>query len=150
MEQEAKKQLAKLLGQLLADSYVLYVKTQHFHWNIRDPRFYSLHGMFQDQYEDLAKAVDDIAEQIRQVGSFAPGSMADFLKLATLKEDGGLLSGDEMIKQLARDNWTLVDQLRKMIAESQKLGDEGTADLLIERLRSHNKAAWMLDSHFTS
>lgn len=137
------------LSQLLSNTYILYVKTQNFHWNIRDERFYSLHKMFEKQYEELAEATDDLAERIRALGHTAPGALREFLANGSLHESESTLSGDAMLQQLIEDHHTLTDQIRPKISEIQKTGDEGTADLLIERLRYHEKTLWMLRSHFT-
>lgn len=148
IEAHASTQIAQIIGQALADTYVLYVKTQNFHWNIIDPRFYFLHEMLDDQYKALAKEIDQIAERIRMIRHRSPGSMRQFLELATLEESHNDLSGNDMIRQLAQDHDTLANQLRSRIEEVIKLGDEGTGDLFIALLRSHEKNAWMLRSHF--
>lgn len=147
MSKAATKKIADLLGEFLADSYVLYLKTQNFHWNVVDARFDMIHKMFQVQYEDLAEAVDLIAEQIRIVGHFSPGTMKEFLKLTRLKEGTGKETGSQMIKKLQVDHETIGKYLVDMIAEIQELGDEATADVLIERARVHGKFAWLLRSH---
>ncbi len=147
MSKAATKKIAELLGEFLADSYVLYLKTQNYHWNVADPRFDMIHKMFQVQYEDLAEAVDLIAEQIRIVGHFSPGTMKEFLKLTRLTEGTGKETGSEMIKNLQADHETIGKYLVAMIVEIQKLGDEATADVLIERARVHGKFAWLLRSH---
>lgn len=136
-----------LLSTLLADTYVLYVKTQNFHWNVTDPRFYSLHKFFEEQYEELAEACDTIAERIRAVGSKSPGSMKKFLSQTRLTEAEGNHTGQEMIKELLKDHESLIKELKKDAEASDKLGDAGTSDLCIQRLRSHEKTAWMLRSH---
>ncbi len=141
------KEVIAVLGEVLADSYVLYLKTQNFHWNVQDARFFMLHAMFQEQYEELAEAVDALAEQVRMLDGRPPSTMKEFLKLTRLKEGTGKETGSVMVKKLADDHQTLVDYLPEMIALSQEEGDEGTADLLIERLRVHQKAAWILKSH---
>ena len=135
------------LSVMLADTYILYLKTQNFHWNVIDPRFQSLHKLFEHQYEELAEAVDGIAERIRTLDQRAPGTMHEFLDLTRLKEPRGVPSGDEMIKELAKDHQSISQFLNHLIEESLKNGDQGSADLMIERIRVHDKAAWMLKSH---
>ncbi|MBS0622924.1 MAG: DNA starvation/stationary phase protection protein [Verrucomicrobia bacterium] len=148
MEEAHVKKVAATLGQLLADTYVLYVKTHNFHWNVVDSRFDMLHKMFQGQYEDLAEAADLLAEQIRIVGQIAPGSMKEFLSLTRLKEAAGAKQGgDAMIRELLHDHEVIAQGLREGTAIAQKAGDEGTADVLIERIRVHTKAIWFLKSH---
>ncbi len=142
------QKIAQQLGRLLADTYVLYVKTQNFHWNIIDERFFSLHKMLDEQYHALAEANDDIAERIRALKQPAPATLQQFLELTSLEEPIGTLSGNEMLQQLINDHTTIAENIRPWISKFQKEGDEGSADLLIERLRYHEKTAWMLRSHF--
>lgn len=143
------QQLAQHLSFLLADTYVLYAKTQNFHWNVQDPRFYSLHLLLEKQYQELAEAIDEIAERIRMLGMPAPGRLKKYLGMTSLKEAEGDISGDDMLQELLDDHETLCRFIRERIALVSKLGDEGTADLLIQRLRSHEKTAWMLRSHLS-
>lgn len=149
VDENIRRQMAQNLGLILADTYVLYTKTQNFHWNVEDPRFYSLHLLLEKQYEDLAEAIDEIAERIRMLGERSPASLKQFLDMASLNESDGDLSGDEMFEVLLNDHETLCRFIRERIALASKLGDEGTADLLIQRLRFHEKTAWMLRSHLT-
>lgn len=148
LEVNIRQQLAQNLSLILADTYVLYAKTQNFHWNVIDPRFYSLHLLLEKQYEELAEAIDEIAERIRMLGEIAPGSLKQFIEMTSLKESDGDIDGDEMLEQLTNDHKTLCRYIRERIELASKLGDEGTADLLIQRLRAHEKNAWMLQSHF--
>jgi starvation-inducible DNA-binding protein len=148
LEVNIRQQLAHNLSLILADTYVLYTKTQNFHWNVIDPRFYSLHLLLEKQYEELAEAIDEIAERIRMLGEMAPGSLKQFIEMTSLKESDGDMDADEMLEQLINDHETLCRCIRERIELASKLGDEGTADLLIQRLRAHEKNAWMLRSHF--
>jgi len=141
------KKISQSLATFLADSYILYLKTQNFHWNIEGEGFYFLHKMFQEQYEDLAEAVDMIAERIRGLKEVSPGTMKQFLKLTNLKEEAKILNAKGMIKALLKDHETIIKTLGNKIKESSKEGDEGTADMYIERLRVHEKTAWILRSH---
>lgn len=141
------QEIAKDLSKLLANTYILYVKTQNFHWNVEDPRFYSLHKFFEEQYEELAEALDTIAERIRMIGEKSPAALTAFLKLATLKDAGNQLSGDKMLQALLQDHEALIRDLHPQIEFSNDHEDEGTGDMLIERLRAHEKAAWMIRSH---
>lgn len=147
LESDVCTEVTQMLAQVLSNTYVLYVKTQNFHWNVVDPRFYSLHLLFEKQYEELADALDDLAERIRMIGGKAPGSMQEFQQLATLEEGSSNTSGDEMIQQLMEDHTVMADAIRASIASANDLGDDGTADLLVQRLRSHEKSSWMLRSH---
>lgn len=148
LEKNAKSHIAQELSVLLADTYLLYVKSQNFHWNVSDPRFHSLHEFFEEQYELLADAVDLIAERIRALGSKSPASMQEFLNLTRLEEAPTTLSADEMLKSLLHDHESIIQWLRAAIDSTAQRGDQGTSDLCIERLREHEKTAWMIKSHF--
>lgn len=143
------QKVADLLSHFLADTYVLYLKTQNFHWNVTGSLFYSLHKLFEDQYRELAAAIDEIAERIRSIGSMAPASFAQFLQLASLKEEKGIeQSSEDMIRKLLKDHELLAQSAADMIPKAQHAKDEGTADLLIQRLKAHEKMAWMLKSSY--
>lgn len=147
LEPQTCHQVSADLTQLLADTYVLYLKTQNFHWNVVDPRFHSLHLFFESLYKELAEQVDEIAERIRQLGQKTPATMKHFLEITRLDEAGHTISGNEMLKHLALDHQSISKWLSGKIKETQDLGDEGTADLYIKLLRDHDKNAWMLLSH---
>lgn len=147
LARSACEEIVQYLSQVLADTYVTYVKTQNFHWNLVDVRFYALHKMFEEFYTQLAEANDELAERIRMLKHQAPGSMREFLELCTLEESEGALSADEMIRELCNDREVIIQQLRSNIEHVIKLGDEGTGDLFIQHLRMHEKAAWILRSH---
>lgn len=146
IDAENRQAIADGLAKLLADTYTLYLKTQNFHWNVTGPMFTSLHLMFETQYTELATAVDEIAERIRALDVFAPGSYAQFAALANVKEETGVPSAEQMIGQLAKDQETIVRTARAVYAIAEKAGDEPTADLLTQRMQVHEKAAWMLRS----
>ncbi len=138
--------IADELTHFLADSYLLYLKTQNFHWNVTGPNFYSLHKLFEEQYQELALAVDEIAERIRSLGCFTRASFSEFSTLSSLKEEKHEVDAQNMLKKLMLDHETLSKHASHLIPKFQKSGDEGTADLLIQRMKSHDKAAWMLKS----
>lgn len=150
LNDSARQQIAQNLSMLLADTYVLYVKTQNFHWNVVDIRFYSLHLFLEKEYKKLNKAIDEIAERIRKLGERSPGSLQQFLNITSLKESDEDLTADEMLLELLKDHETICCFLRERIALAAKLGDEGTSDLLIQRLHAHEKSAWMLRSQLPS
>jgi starvation-inducible DNA-binding protein len=137
-------EIANGLSRLLADSYTLYLKTQNFHWNVTGPMFQPLHSMFEEQYTDLATAVDTIAERIRAIGVFAPGSFKQFAELSSVPETAEVPHAREMIKLLVEANETVVRTARDVFPSAQRVNDEGTVDLLTERLAHHEKTAWML------
>ncbi|TAK75645.1 MAG: DNA starvation/stationary phase protection protein [Gammaproteobacteria bacterium] len=134
------------LSHLLADTYVLYVKTQNFHWNIRGPHFFDYHKMLEAQYEALAEATDVLAERIRALQALAPASMGQFLKLTSLKEAGNDLKAEVMIKLLLADHEAVGKMIEGLFLVVEKSGDEVTMDLLIQRKTEHDKMAWMLRS----
>jgi starvation-inducible DNA-binding protein len=141
-----KKEIADNLSHVLADSYALYLKTHNFHWNVEGPMFRDLHLMFEEQYTELAGAVDQIAERIRALGYYAPGSFGQFSRLASIKDAEGVPKAAEMAKQLAVDHETVEQTIRSALPAAQRAGDEVTVALLIDRLAVHEKTAWMLHS----
>lgn len=134
------------LTTLLANTYILYVKTQNFHWNVTGYHFYSYHKMFEEQYLQLSAAIDEIAERIRSLQAVAPASLAEFLKLASLKEANGVLEANEMIKELLSDHELMSKHILNLFEIIKECNDEVTFDLLIERKSEHDKISWMLRS----
>lgn len=134
------------LSRLLADTYTLYLKTHNFHWNVTGPMFQTLHLMFETQYNELALAVDQIAERIRALGSPAPGTYSEFARLSSVKEPDGIPSAQQMIEQLVRDQEAVVRTARSIFPVVDQASDEPTADLLTQRMQVHEKTAWMLRS----
>ncbi len=134
------------LSHVLADSYTLYLKTHNFHWNVTGPMFNTLHLMFEQQYTELATAVDLLAERIRALDQPAPGSYKQFAKLSTIKEAEGVPAAEEMIAQLVAGQEAVARTARRAFAAAEKGGDQPTADLLTERMQVHEKNAWMLRS----
>ncbi len=139
-------QIAEGLSRLLADTYTLYLKTHSFHWNVTGPMFNTLHLMFEQQYNELALAVDLIAERIRALGVHAPGSYQQYLALTSLAEETGVPSAEKMIQQLVQGQEAVVKTARSIFPLADKAGDEPTADLLTQRMQVHEKTAWMLRS----
>jgi len=144
MKSKDRRELAERLSIALADSYTLYLKTQGFHWNVAGPMFYSLHKLTQEQYEELIPAIDAIAERIRAIGHPAPSSFAQFLALTEIKEESGVPTAEEMIRQLADSNELCSRSLRKAVAAASEADDVKTADLLTERIGQHEQNVWML------
>ncbi len=137
---------AKQLSKLLADTYSLYLKTHSFHWNVTGPQFNSLHAMFEAQYNELWLAADEIAERIRTLDVFAPGSYSQFGKLSSIKEESGVPEWKQMVSQLVEGHEIVANTARASIKVADKAGDEGSADMITGRLKAHEKAAWMLRS----
>ena len=138
--------IADGLKRLLSDTYILYLKTHAFHWNVTGPMFQTLHTMFETQYNELHEAVDVIAERIRALGVFAPGSFAQIAKLSSLKEEDGVPEATEMVAQLVKDNEAIARSVRALLPLVDKNSDQSTDDLLTSRLSIHEKTAWMLRS----
>ncbi|PSO53863.1 MAG: DNA starvation/stationary phase protection protein [Cyanobacteria bacterium QH_8_48_120] len=141
-----RQEIAHGLSRLLADSYLLYLKTHNFHWNVTGPQFHSLHEMFEEQYTELAQAVDTIAERIRTIGYQAPGSYSEFGELASVQETRGAPEAQEMVRLLVEGNETVVRTAREVLSAAERANDESTTDLLMKRMRTHEKTAWMLRS----
>ena len=131
---------------MLADSYTLYLKTHNYHWNVTGPQFNALHTMFEEQYTELATAVDEIAERIRALGIQAPGSYSAFLQLTSIEEGAGDESADEMVRQLVIGQETVARTAREAFPAAEEASDEPSADLLTQRMQIHEKNAWMLRS----
>lgn len=146
ISEEERKQIAEGLSKLLADTYTLYLKTHNFHWNVTGPMFQTLHLMFETQYNELALAVDLIAERIRALGFPAPGSYKDFAKLTSIQEADGVSKAEDMIRQLVEGQESVVRTARAIFPAVEKASDEPTADLLTQRMQTHEKTAWMLRS----
>lgn len=146
IEEHDRTSIAKELSRLLADSYTLYLKTHNFHWNVTGPMFQTLHLMFEQQYTELATAVDLIAERIRALGVPAPGSYRAFAQLTSIPEADGQPTAEQMIKQLVDGHETVVRTARSSLPVAEKASDEATCDLLTQRIQTHEKAAWMLRS----
>ena len=144
-EQE-RKAIAEGLSKLLADSYTLYLKTHNYHWNVTGPMFNTLHLMFEQQYTELALAVDQVAERIRALGAPAPGSYKAYAALTSIEEETGTPDAEEMIRQLVKGQEAVVRTARAVFPVAEAARDEPTADLLTQRMQIHEKNAWMLRS----
>ena len=138
--------VADTLKQALADSYALYLKTQNYHWNVTGPQFKSLHEMFEEQYTDLAAAIDEIAERIRTLGETAPGTWKAYQALTSIEDGDETVDAQTMVKQLVADQATLGKTFKAVVDASEKAGDEVSVDLAIGRITVHEKNAWMLRS----
>jgi starvation-inducible DNA-binding protein len=146
INEEDRAAIASGLNRLLADTYTLYLMTHNFHWNVKGPMFNTLHLMFEGQYNELALAVDLIAERIRALGFPAPGTYSEFHELASIKEVKGQPVAKDMIKHLVEGQEAVVRTARSIFPVVEKASDEPTADLLTQRMQLHEKTAWMLRS----
>ncbi|PPD54691.1 MAG: DNA starvation/stationary phase protection protein [Methylotenera sp.] len=146
IKEKDRKVIAKGLSHLLADTYSLYLKTHYFHWNVTGPMFNTLHLMFEAQYTELALAVDLVAERIRSLDVYAPGTYSQFAKLSSIKESDGVPKANDMIAELVAGHEAVCRTARSVFPASDAASDEATADLLTQRLQLHEKTAWMLRS----
>jgi starvation-inducible DNA-binding protein len=138
--------IAAGLSRLLADTYLLYLKTHSFHWNVEGPMFQTLHQMFMTQYTETWNAIDPIAERIRALGHYAPGSYQQYIKLASVKETAGVPKAEKMVQELINGQETVTRTARSVLPVADKANDQPTLDLLTQRLDIHEKNAWMLRS----
>ena len=146
INETAREQIAEGLAKVLADSYTLYLKTHNFHWNVTGPMFNTLHLMFEGQYTELALAVDSIAERIRALDHYAPGSYKAFAALTEIEEETENVSAEVMIEQLIVGQETVARAAREAFKLAEDANDQPTADLLTQRMQIHEKNAWMLRS----
>jgi starvation-inducible DNA-binding protein len=146
IEEKDRREIAEGLSRLLADTYTLYLKTHNYHWNVTGPMFQTLHLMFEGQYNELALAVDLIAERIRALGFPAPGTYAEFGRLSSIKEEEGVPAAEAMIRKLVEGQESVVRTARTIFPAVERASDEPTADLLTQRMQIHEKTAWMLRS----
>lgn len=146
ISKDDRKAIADGLSHVMADTYALYLKTHNYHWNVTGPMFQTLHLMFEAQYNELWAAVDVVAERIRALGHFAPGTYKAFARLSSIGEEEGVPPATEMIKNLVKGHEQAAATARKLFPAADKANDQATADLLTQRLEVHEKTAWMLRS----
>jgi starvation-inducible DNA-binding protein len=146
IKRQDRKALVHGLSRALAETYVLYAKTQGFHWNVVGPLFYGLHKLTEEQYERLAEAIDALAERIRALGYPAPTTLAEFIKLSAIKESAGVPSAEDAIGQLVADHEAICRTFRETASIADDCYDQATADMLTGRLKDHEQMAWMLRS----
>jgi starvation-inducible DNA-binding protein len=141
-----RQRIAQGLSRLLADTYLLYLKTHNFHWNVEGPMFQTLHDMFMAQYTETWNAIDPIAERIRALGHYAPGTYKEYLKLASVRETDGVPKAQQMVKLLIDGQQAVARTARAVLPLADEANDQPTLDLLTQRLDVHEKNAWMLRS----
>lgn len=150
IEANKREEIAGGLSRVLADTYTrltrVYLKTHNFHWKVTGPMFQTLHLMFETQYNELALAVDLVAERIRVLGLTAPGTYKQFAQLSAIKEDDGIPKAEDMIRRLVEGHETVARTAREVFRAAEGANDQPTCDLLTQRMQVHEKTAWMLRS----
>ncbi|MBD2101878.1 Dps family protein [Leptolyngbya sp. FACHB-261] len=146
IDEVARREIAYGLSHLLADSYSLYLKTHCFHWNVTGPQFQILQFMFEQQYAELATAIEMIAERIRILGFPAPGTYTEFSQLTSVAETLGVPDSENMIRLIVAGQEAVARTVRALLVKARQVNDEGTANLLAQRLQVHEKTAWMMRS----
>ena len=144
LDDAARHAIAQGLGRVLGDTFTLYLETHRFHWNVKGPRFTTLHQLFMEQYTELWNALDEIAERILTLGFPAPGTPSELSELSSIEPAASLPTADGMLAQLLAGHEALVRTVRTVLPLAQEAGDESTAALLSDRLVIHEKTAWML------
>lgn len=140
------KQLIQAMHLVLADTYALYLKTQNYHWNVTGPEFKSLHLLFEEQYNDLATAIDELAERIRMLNSKVTASLQKFNQDKTIEDADHTFAAEKMVSDLAHDQQKIIKTLHAALRLAQAANDEVTTGMLTERISQHEKNQWMLSS----
>jgi len=142
----SRKEIAEALGRLEADTFTLYLKTHYYHWNVTGPRFRELHLTFEEQYRDLWEATDEIAERIRALGFWAPGTLAEFARLTSVPDEEAIPGAEAMIEKLVEGHEAVLATAREVLGLAEPAADDATVDLVTGRIASHEKMAWMLSA----
>lgn len=138
--------LIDIMRKVLADSYAFQLKANNYHWNVEGPNFPQYHKFLQKLYEEVFDATDDIAEQIRSLDAYAPGSFTRFLELTDIECEVTIPTGLEMMNRLIEDNEKVLDTLNIAFKLADEFDKQGLADYLAGRIDAHNKHGWMLRS----
>ncbi len=147
LDQEGRKHVADALSGFLASTYTLYMKALYYHWNVTGPHFHSLHELFEQHYQDLHEAGDELAERIRALGHFTPGTFQAYAEMSSVKEDDVLPKDSKhMVKNLLKGHETCSQEARKVLKIAEEAEDEVTVDMMVARMSTHEEAAWMLRS----
>lgn len=141
------RKVAACMANSLADSYLLMVKTQGYHWNVVGPLFYSLHKLTEEHYNNLFAAVDELAERIRALGYPAPASITDMISRTVITEETGNPTAEQMVKTLINDHEAVASRFREYVEIAEGVNDVVSADMLTARLAYHEKAVWTLRAH---
>lgn len=146
LDENARANVVSKLSKVLADHYLLMLKTHNYHWNVRGPLFKSIHDITEEQYYDFFEAIDELAERIRALGHDAPGSFTEYSKLSEIEEAKKGIADLDMVADLVASHENLIGNMRDTLEEAEKVKDEVTVDMMVERLTKHEKNAWMLRS----
>jgi len=149
IKEDLLEKVAFELSKLLADEFVLYLKTRKAHWNVEGPDFHAAHKFFEEQYEFLDEVMDDVAERIRSLGHYAPATLKEYLKLTQLSEESRSSNDSTgFFKELLSDHESIIIRLREDIdAFVSKYHDAGTSDFVTGLMEKHEKLAWMIRAH---
>lgn len=139
-------QLIEEMKKLLAESYAFYLKAHYFHWNVEDEDFPMWHSFFEGIYTEVYGAVDDVAEHIRQLGGYAPGSFGRFKELSVIQDETDIPAAEVMVRKLITDNYIVISTLHKAYKMAENLDEIGLSNFLQDREMAHKKHAWMLKS----
>ena len=137
-------ELVQQLKVVLATTFAFYLKAHNFHWNVEGPNFPQYHELLKGVYEDAHGAVDEIAERIRTLDAYAPGSMSRFSSLSAVDEQLNIPEARKMIAEIEQDNKIVISTLVKAQMLSEKNGKFGLTDYLQGRIDIHEKQGWML------
>ncbi|NNU17253.1 DNA starvation/stationary phase protection protein [Parvularcula sp. ZS-1/3] len=146
LDRDGRKELCDMLGGALASTYVLYHKTHAYHWNVTGPLFYSVHNLTEEQYEDMAAAIDELAERIRALGFPAPIGLKAYTEQSTISDVTETPDAGTMIRELALDNQHIAGSMRKIVEKAEEIGDSFTADFVTGRIGTHEENGWMLSA----
>jgi starvation-inducible DNA-binding protein len=141
-----KEQLADQLKVCLSDAFTFYFKAHNYHWNVEGPDFFQYHELFGKIYEEVLGSVDTLAEQIRTLDIYAPGTLSRIKQLSTITEDENLPSPIEMARRLFVENNKVLASLMIGYKMAEEIGELGISNFLQDRIQAHQKHAWFLRS----
>ena len=144
---EGQREVAGALGLYLADLYMLNLKTMNYHWNVEGPHFHQIHELTEKHYTKMQKSIDMVAERIRMLGFYAPGSIKEYQQVATIEESASMpIDERQMILNLEADHAMMSRKLQEFSGLAEENHDASTADLFNELRLFHEEAGWMLRS----
>ena len=138
--------LQELMKKVLADTFAMYLKAHNYHWNVEGPMFVQLHDFFGELYGELHGAVDPIAEEIRALNAYAPGSFTRYLELSDIEDEMSIPDAMTMVRRLSEDNLKVLETLNVAFKLADEFDKQGLADFIAGRIDTHEKHGWMLRS----